>query len=206
MISEKMIFREIMRGYERQLAADKRDQQARILEVYERIPRYKELEDKVADISAEAAILAASGKKDMATPLLRTLTEISAEKKQLLKDSGFDDDYTSIRYICPDCKDTGYIESEKCHCLKQKLISFHYSQSGIYEKLLVENFDNFSFDMFTGHDLVNMQDIYKKAREFTITFADTYRNMLFYGGVGCGKSYVSNCIAKELIDKGIGVV
>ena len=51
-----------------------------------------------------------------------------------------------------------------------------------------------------------MKKIYDAAKEFTLSFADTYCNMLFYGDVGCGKSFVSNCIAKELIDRGIAVI
>ncbi len=206
MIEEKAIYREIINGYERQLAADKREQRSRIMQVYEKVPGYKQLEDRTADLSAEAAILAAMGKKEETAPLLHMLSDISAEKKQLLKDAGYDDDFISIRYICPDCRDTGYISGRKCHCFEQKLINFYYSRSGIYEKLKEENFDTFSFDMFQGPALNRIKDNYLKAREFTERFADEYRNMLFYGGVGCGKTFLSNCIAKELIDRGVAVV
>ncbi|MBO5550449.1 MAG: ATP-binding protein [Lachnospiraceae bacterium] len=200
------LYRDIMTGYERQLAADKREQRKRVQEIYVRIPRYKELEDRTADISAQAAIMAASGRKTEVAPLLQELTRISEEKKRVLSESGVPDGYLSIRYVCPDCRDSGYIGVRKCHCLMQKLTEGYYAQSGIYDKLKTENFDTFSFEYFSGPELDNMKKIYEAAKEFTITFADTYCNMLFYGDVGCGKSFVSNCIAKELIDRGVAVI
>ena len=199
------LYRDIMTGYERQLAADKREQRRRIQEVQERIPRYKELEDMTADISAQAAIMAASGRKTEVTPLLQELTRISEEKKRVLSESGVPDGYLSIRYVCPDCKDSGYIGMKKCHCLMQKLTERYCAGSGIYDKLKTENFDTFSFEDFSGPERDNMEKIYEAAKEFTSTFADTYCNMLFYGNVGCGKSFMSNCIAKELMDKGTAV-
>ncbi|MCR5774529.1 MAG: ATP-binding protein [Lachnospiraceae bacterium] len=198
--------REIMAGYERQLASDKREQRRRLLEVHERLPRYKELEDRVADISAEAAIMAACGRKEEAVPLLQELNRISEEKKKVLAEAGIPDGYLSLQYKCPDCKDTGYIGSRKCHCLMQKLTVYYYARSGIYDKLETENFDTFSFDYFYGEDLENIKRIYNAAKEFTSSFADRYCNMLFYGNVGSGKSFMSNCIVKELIDQGVPVI
>ncbi|MBQ8956548.1 MAG: ATP-binding protein [Lachnospiraceae bacterium] len=201
-----IFYKDLMAGYERQLAEDKREQRRRIQEIHKRIPRYKELEDKTADLSAEAAIMAASGRKAEAAPLLKELSRISDEKKKVLSEAGVPEGYLSLQYVCPDCKDTGYKGSEKCHCLMQKITEHYYAGSGIYDKLRSENFETFSFDYFSGSELDNIKKIYAAAKEFTVTFADTYCNMLFYGDVGCGKSFMSNCIAKELIDKGIAVI
>ena len=150
--------------------------------------------------------MAASGHREEAVPLLQELTRISDEKKRVLHGAGIPDGYLSVHYICPDCKDTGYVGTKKCHCLMQKLTEYYYARSGIYDKLVNENFDTFSFRYFSGEHLDNIKNIYDEAKKFTISFADAYRNMLFYGSVGSGKSFMSNCIAKELIDKGIPVI
>lgn len=197
--------REIMMDYERQLSADKREQKKRVRGIYERLPEYKALEDRTADISAKAAILAASGQKEEAAALVKELGRISEEKKKLLADAGVPDGYLSVQYACPDCRDTGYIRGRKCHCLELKLTKHYYARSGIYDKLLTENFDTFSFDHYKGEDLSNIREIYSAAKRFVETFAESYRNMLFYGSVGCGKSFMSNCIAKALIDEGVAV-
>ncbi|MBQ7584138.1 MAG: ATP-binding protein [Lachnospiraceae bacterium] len=199
------VFKEIMIGYERQLAEDKRAQRKRIQEVHGSVPGYKELEDLTADLSAKAAIMAASGRKDEAAPILHELVRLSDEKRKALTDAGIPDGYLSIRYECPDCRDTGYINGRKCHCLMKKIVEYYYINSGLYEKLRTENFDTFSFDYFEGEERDNIREIYDASRSFVETFADSYRNMLFYGSVGCGKSFMSNCIARELMDRGVAV-
>ena len=199
------VYKEIMTGYERQLAQDKRAQRKRIQEVHGRVPKYKELEDLTADLSAKAAILAASGRKEEAVPIIHELNRISDEKKQVLIDAGIPDGYLSLKYVCPDCRDTGYINGKKCHCLMQKIVEHYYVSSGLYEKLKTENFDTFSFEYFEGEDLENIKTIYDASRSFVSSFADSCRNMLFYGSVGSGKSFMSNCIARELMDQGIAV-
>ena len=105
--------REIMMDYERQLSADKREQKKRVRGIYERLPEYKALEDRTADISAKAAILAASGQKEEAAALVKELGRISEEKKKLLADAGVPDGYLSVQYACPDCRDTGYIRGRR---------------------------------------------------------------------------------------------
>ena len=101
---------------------------------------------------------------------------------------------------------TGYIGTEKCHCLKQRLIDIRYFQSNIMEKLSSENFDTFSFDYFDGEALSEIKRAYNASLDFTEKFASEYNNMLFYGNVGCGKTFLTNCIAKALLDKGFSVV
>lgn len=199
------LYKEIMAGYERQLAQDKRAQRKRIQEVHSRVPRYKELEDRTADLSAKAAIMAASGRREEAVPILHELNRLSDEKRKVLTDAGIPDGYLSLKYECPDCRDTGYVNGKKCHCLMQKIVEHYYVSSGLYEKLKTENFETFSFDYFDGEELESIKEIHEAAVDFVRTFAHTYRNMLFYGSVGCGKSFMSNCIAKALMDKGVPV-
>ncbi len=204
--SRDSAYREIMADYERQLAADKREQRSRMQEVYIRVPGYRELEHRMVDLSAQAAIKAASGMKAEAASVLHELSRLSGEKKKMLSAAGFPEDHISLKYRCPDCRDTGYTDGKRCHCLEKRLLEYNYYKSGIYDKLRTENFDTFSFGLFSGNDLENIRSIHTASLKFTKEFADTYRNMLFYGGVGSGKSFMSNCIAKALLDEGVAVV
>ncbi|MCR5237497.1 MAG: ATP-binding protein [Lachnospiraceae bacterium] len=199
------LYKEIMAGYERQLAQDKRAQRKRIQEIHDRLPEYKRLEDRTADLAAKAAIMAASGRREEAIPILHELTRLSDEKKKVLENAGVPDGYLSLQYECPDCRDTGYTGGKKCHCLMKKIVEHYYKSSGLYEKLKTENFNTFSFEYFEGEDLENIKAVYDASRSFVASFADSYRNMLFYGSVGCGKSFMSNCIARELMDRGVAV-
>ena len=43
-------------------------------------------------------------------------------------------------------------------------------------------------------------------RSFINEFDQKYANLFFYGTVGCGKSFLSCCVAKELIEAGHSVI
>ena len=51
-----------------------------------------------------------------------------------------------------------------------------------------------------------MKNAHLTALEFVDTFADEFRNLFLYGDTGVGKTFLSNCIAKELIDKSFSVI
>ena len=45
------------------------------------------------------------------------LDSLNMERAFLLTDNGFEMDYMDIKYRCPQCKDTGMLETgEKCQC------------------------------------------------------------------------------------------
>ena len=127
-------------------------------------------------------------------------------KQELLTGAGFPEEYLSPVYDCPDCKDTGYIGSEKCHCFKQAIIDLLYEQSGIRSMLEKENFSSLSYDYYQGEDLERFKKNVTTAKNFIKTFDSDYHNLFFYGTVGTGKSFLSGCIAKELIEKGFSVI
>ena len=51
-----------------------------------------------------------------------------------------------------------------------------------------------------------MKNAHAVAHEFVDTFRDEFRNLFLYGDTGIGKTFLSNCIAKELIDKSFSVI
>ena len=44
------------------------------------------------------------------------------------------------------------------------------------------------------------------AKEFVDTFEEEFCNLFFYGDTGVGKTFLSNCIAKELMDRSYSVI
>lgn len=100
------------------------------------------------------------------------------------------------------------IGDERCHCFKQAVVDLLYAQSGLGSILKEENFSTFSFEYYdngttdsvTGlTPLENMHRIYDSAVSFVKNFDKEYSNLLFYGNSGLGKTFLSHCIAKELI-------
>ena len=81
-----------------------------------------------------------------------------------------------------------------------------YEQSGIQKMLEEENFSSLSYDYYQGQDLERFKRNVSIAQNFVKTFNSDYHNLFFYGTVGTGKSFLSGCIAKELIEKEYSVI
>ena len=175
-------------------------------EVIQKIPEYKELSDRAASLASDYGKKAVSGDERALDALNKELSFISEKKQALLKTGGFPENYLDPVYDCPDCHDSGYIEGRKCHCLKQRIINMLYLQSHIMDVLETENFSCCDMSLFSGEVREDMDKVYKAAEDFVDTFGEDFKNLLFLGNVGSGKTFLTNCIAKALLDRGFSVV
>lgn len=192
----------IMRTYEATQAKNRAISRSKQENVYKKIPSYRDLESMVADVSIAQSNKMFAGDKNALTELRSILNDISKKKESLLLSAGFPKDYLDPVYTCKLCQDTGYIDNKKCTCFKQKIISTLYSQSNIQNMLNENNFSSLSYAYYTGDDLARFKRAASASHNFVKTFNDPYQNLLFYGTVGTGKSFLSGCIAKELLDQG----
>ena len=144
----------------------------------------------------------------------RFLNLLFEEKKLLLTQAGYRTDYLELSYTCPDCKDTGYIGKEKCHCFKKAIIDYMYTQSNLQEILQKENFNTFSMDYYSDSHIDPLtgrssreaiQTAVRACQEFTQNFAKDGGNLLLYGD-GVGKTFLTHCVAKELLDQTFSVI
>ena len=196
----------ILHQYEMKQLKNRQEREHRLAYVYEQIPLYRELEDRVAAVSVAQGRKLLAGDEEAMEDLRDALAELSGRKEQLLVDAGFAPDYLEPVYECPDCRDTGYIGGQKCHCFKQAMITLLYEQSNIREMLRTENFDSLSYEYYDGEDLSRFRNAVRTCRNFVKNFNSDYHNLFFYGTVGTGKSFLSGCVAKELIESGHSVI
>lgn len=196
----------IIREYEERQTQNHRELFRRRERIYTLIPEYRELEDEIASVSvARAKQLLDDSSVDLAEYRHR-IAAISAQKKALLKEHGYEEDYLEPGYTCADCHDTGYINGEKCHCFRQMEISLLYEQSNIRDMIAKENFSTLSYEYYEGEDLTRFQNAVNVSKNFVTGFQNHYENLFFYGLVGTGKSFLSGCIAKELLSQGCSVI
>lgn len=174
----------------------------KITEIYEKIPEYEEVEHSISSVSVAQGRKLLDGDDQALIDLKHTLRTLSEKKHRLLRDAGYPENYLEPEYECPLCKDTGYIGGQKCNCLKQRIVALLYEQSNIKEALEKENFSMLSYDYYEKEDLERFRQTVSASKRFIVTFSSVYRNLFFYGSVGAGKSFLSNCIAKELIEMG----
>ena len=196
----------IMKTYEEKQLANRQALEEKKLWVEKNIPAYQDISSCISSLSVEHALRLLDGDNSALEDLKASIASLSKKKAKLLSDHGLPSDFLEPTFYCPDCRDTGYIGHEKCHCFKEKIITLLYHQSNIHEMLIDNNFSTLSYDFYEGEDLLHFQNAVKTCKDFIDCFNSDYHNLFFYGTVGTGKSFLSGCVAKELIDRGNSVI
>ena len=205
----------IMRKYEQKQLHSHDIQVARYEEVYKKLPEFKALDDSIASLSIQYGKKLLDGDTSAVDALKKDLAELRNRKIHLLKSAGFPEDYLEPVYDCPDCKDTGYIGNQKCHCFKKAIIGLLYDQSNIKKFPVETDFSNFRLDYYpvshydkkTGRSSRSMmEDTLRICHHFIDSFGTEFNNLFFYGDVGVGKTFLSTCIAKEIMNREYSVL
>ena len=205
---------QIMRQYNARQAAHQRTLEAHTREISVRIPRITEINREIGSASIKKAKQLLSGQADD-WDLKTVIQELSEERRRLLTDYGYPADYLELHYDCKKCRDTGFIDGKKCSCFKQAAIELLYEQSKLSDILSRENFDTFDegwydaddMDEATGKSSLELARIARKqAWDFTQHFQNAFNNLFFYGHTGVGKTFLTHCIAREIIEQGHSVI
>ncbi|MDO4265100.1 MAG: ATP-binding protein [Eubacteriales bacterium] len=205
----------IMRVYQDRRIAHAAERDARLSELELHVPAYAELTAQQAALRMEEARLRL--KKDMkaAETLSAKIRELELEKKRILSEKGYPDDYTELGYTCPLCRDTGYVNHEKCGCHK-KLISeiIYRKEAGIPEAFSRDTFETFDIGVFDDTEPIEslrrkigrsvtqrayMTTVEQICRAYAEDFPEKGGNLLLCGQTGTGKTFLSSCIAAEVI-------
>lgn len=206
---------EIQRQYDAKQLRNQRVLQERKAKIYEKYPRLKELDGLTASASVRQAKHLLEGDQAALLRLRGELSQYRKERLQILAYAGLDEHYFEPPYSCPDCKDTGFIGTMRCHCFEQAAIDLVYTQSNIRAILELENFSHYSFRYYsrtkmddkTGLSaLETARKAMHAAADFIKYFDTVFDNLFIYGDTGTGKTFLSNCIAKELLDTGHSVI
>lgn len=193
---------------------NKTEELRRLGEIEEKFPFWKDLTREESKIGFDLARYTLEGKS--IDPLRARSEEIQAQKAKALRDAGYPEDYLDPIYNCPICKDTGADGTKMCICKRRMVNEELYQMSGIEEIIKYQNFDNFDLDLFRpvkeGGEALSPRQVMENlhlpmAKEYAKNFPNNKdKNLYFYGPVGTGKTYMTNCIAKEVMDRGYSVV
>jgi len=204
-------YESIIKGYEQTRDVNRRLLEERREYVYRHIPDFEELETSVGSIALAHTRSLLEGDGAAPTDIHSSFMEIASRKRALLREAGLPEDYLEPIYTCPDCRDTGYVTGsdglkEKCHCFRRQELALLYEQSNIQNIIKEENFSTLSYEYYQGEDLARFQKAVQISVNFVKDFGQDYRNLFFYGTVGTGKSFLSGCIAGELLKQGHSVI
>ena len=184
---------------------------------YIKNPNIYNINDKINRKSIELSkSILLNNNIDLIENLKQELELLKKEKRNLLKSLNITDDFFKPNYNCNLCNDTGYLVSNNsvmCTCLKQKLLNIEYNKSNIYS-LKKQNFNTFNSNVFSAeinsskyNSNISPKDNIEKIKEISINFINNFdnfeeKNLLFTGNTGLGKTFLTNCIANELLKQG----
>ena len=205
--------------FERRLNAEKSADRRRE-EIYQKLPRAKELEQQIADTGIRAVRTVIGGGD--AAEEMRKLKEINLglqkELSELLVSNGYPEDVFEPRYLCKNCNDTGYYEYDGrtllCPCMKKALVECAVRELNKTAPLSLSTFGTFDLNYYSREfdksvgvvPYTHMEKVLKYCKSYADEFTTKSNSILMYGNTGLGKTHLSLAIANEVIQKGFGVI
>lgn len=194
------------------------DAETKKIKLYTEIPALEKIDNDINSVSIYAIkSILTQRDPDASKKLQDELATLKEKKLMLLKKVGKSLEDISPHFECNNCQDTGYIKTSSgsvlCPCIKQKLYNIQYNNSNIYD-LQNQNFEKFRLDYYSdtpdlqkyGYDVSPRENI-TKIKNICNNFIENFdnpdeSNLLFCGNSGLGKTFLSSCIANEIIQKG----
>ena len=210
---------EVMQRARARLAAAKADRESEnrqhLAEAYKRVPRIREIDLELRRTmakAAQAAFLQGSDGRDMMDKVRLENLELQQERAILILEN-FEEGYLDESPICDNCGGSGYVGSQMCDCLRELCRQEQKKEVSILTGSR-ETFNQFNLDYYP--DRVDpkygasprtiMERNLSICRRYAMTFAQSSGNLLFVGGTGLGKTFLSACIARAVADRGNSVV
>lgn len=130
----------------------------------------------------------------------------------MLSASGYPEDYLQYHYFCDICRDTGYHEGVRCRCMKELLERYTIEELNSHCSIAMHDFNEFRLDYYSASPMADgesqrdkMRRVYETCLRYTSSFNENAPqdspSLYFYGRTGLGKTFLSSCIAKNLIDR-----
>ena len=211
--------KEVVQRARARLAQAKEDRESEnrqhLAEAYDRVPRLRQIDILLRRTMAMAAqaVFASGGDVQAAMTEAKAQNQALQQERAWLIDANFEEGFLDETPICDRCGGIGYMGSTMCECLAELC-----RQEQKKELTLLsggkESFNQFRLDYYP--DRVDpklgvspraiMERNLRTCRTYTATFSQNSGNLLFNGGTGLGKTFLSACIARGVADKGFSVI
>lgn len=186
-------------------------------ELYFSNKKLQEIDEKLHKISFSKIKSILNNSDNSTDNLEENINKLKIEKEKILSQLNTSMEDLKPQYECSLCNDTGFItnenSSELCSCIKQKMFDIEYNKSNL-GNLDKDHFGNFNINLYS--DEINQEKYNSKispktnilnVKNIIDNFIDNFdspneKNLLFTGNTGLGKTFLSNCIANEVLKMG----
>ena len=182
---------------------------------YARVPELRELDRRIAGLMSEVvgAALGGGAGRSMDAIMDESL-DLQARRAELLVENGWPMDWLDGAWDCPKCRDSGFVEGRACHCLLALYETEKAKDLSALLKLGEESFGSFDLGFYddrpdpaTGVSPRQVMEIvFGTCYDYALNFGKNSPNLLFRGGTGLGKTFLSACIARVVSQRGHSVV
>jgi len=182
---------------------------------YDRVPRIREIDillRKTMTLAAKAAFTSGGDAREAMEKVKNENLALQREREALVM-THFEEGYLDDSPICDRCGGLGYLGSNMCECLAELCRQEQKKELSILSGGK-ESFSQFRLDYYP--DRIDpkigvsprqvMERNFRTCRSYASLFNQHSGNLLFIGGTGLGKTFLSACIARTVADRGYSVV
>ena len=190
------------------------EHQRRLSLVYARVPEIQRMDETMRRQMTELVRLTISHPVDLKERLAaleKDNLDIQMRRAELLVENGWPVEYLDDIYSCPKCRDSGVYEGGVCSCLEKLYNKELTKELGTLLQHGDDSFERFDLNYYDAAPVggvsprETMTMVLGACRKFADNFPAVSANLLFQGGTGLGKTYLSACIARVVAEKGYSV-
>lgn len=180
--------------------------------VYARFPRLREITEarKALTYQLGRSLLAQEDPQSTRKAYAANMQALLREERALLKENNIPPAFLEPVWRCDACQDTGYVTGEDgvkrmCACLTQRMLAEQFTQGQVSRR---ERFETFQEDIFPTP---RQRKATCKARDICKDYAERFPgnnppSLLILGQAGLGKSFLLNCVAVRVLERGFSVL
>lgn len=181
--------------------------------MYKKIPRIREIDAQTKDRYRELVSGIFGGKTLTKSEIRSSSVDLRAERAELLATNGYPIDYLEVKFECRRCSDEGFVKGRMCACYQRELARVAMSRTKISMLMQDQSFKNFKLDYYS--DLKNgngkspretMAQVFEFCKNYAKQFTPHANSLFLNGATGLGKTFLSSCIAREVMERGYSVV
>lgn len=208
----------ILRARQR-LASAKADResenQEHLAQAYIRVPRLRQIDQQLRMTMAMAAQAVFQQGGDVRSAMEKAKIEnlaLQREREALIAEH-FEEGYLDETPICGHCGGTGYVGAQMCECLRElcrqeqkKELTLLSGGKETFAQFRLDYYPDRYDPKYGASPRLIMERNLRTCREYAASFGINSGNLLFVGGTGLGKTFLSACIARSVADRGYSVV